>query len=203
MMMPDDSCLPCHGLPENAPPTLLAEYGTINGFSWPRHGVIAAQVVYVPADLVFQQRRQVWLVVMLVLAGASAASVVVINFLLRRSVIQPVERMAQVASRIAAAEVQGAEPDTLAPYAGRADEVGQLSRVFQKMAAEVYAREQRLRQQLEELRISVDEGRKARQVAEITETEYFQQLQRKAKGLRQRSPGLDENKLAPDDDHRE
>ena len=69
----------------------------------------------------------------------------------------------------------------------RSDELGQLARVFQKMASEVYAREQRLQQQVQELRISVDESRKAREVAEITETEYFQELQRKARTLRQRA----------------
>jgi len=43
---------------------------------------------------------------------------------------------------------------------------------------------QRLRQQIEELRIEIDESRKARQGAEITETDYFQTLQRKARKMR-------------------
>jgi pimeloyl-ACP methyl ester carboxylesterase/CheY-like chemotaxis protein len=51
-------------------------------------------------------------------------------------------------------------------------------------ALEGYEREQRLRQQIEELRIEIDEVKKSRQVAEITETDYFQQLQEKARELR-------------------
>jgi hypothetical protein len=39
------------------------------------------------------------------------------------------------------------------------------------------------------LRIEIDESRKARQVAEITETDYFQDLQRKARRLRAGSAG--------------
>jgi hypothetical protein len=53
------------------------------------------------------------------------------------------------------------------------------------MASEIYAREQRLRQQVQQLRIELDEVRQARQVAEITETDYFQQLEARAQDLRQ------------------
>lgn len=52
------------------------------------------------------------------------------------------------------------------------------------MAREVLAREQRLKQEVQQLRIEIDEARTARQVAEITETDYFQDLQRKADQLR-------------------
>jgi hypothetical protein len=55
------------------------------------------------------------------------------------------------------------------------------------MEREVRAREQRLRQEVRELRIEIDEVKKARQVAEITESEYFQQLQQKARRLRSKS----------------
>jgi hypothetical protein len=54
------------------------------------------------------------------------------------------------------------------------------------MAREVHAREQRLKQQVQQLRVEIDETRKAKQVAEITETGYFQALQQKAQELRRR-----------------
>jgi len=68
----------------------------------------------------------------------------------------------------------------------RSDELGRLARVFQRMVVEVQAREQRLKQQIQELRIEVDEVKKAQQIAEITETDYFYQLKQKAKDLRGR-----------------
>jgi DNA-binding response OmpR family regulator len=68
----------------------------------------------------------------------------------------------------------------------RTDELGGLARVFQRMAVEVQAREQRLKQQIQELRIEIDEVKKAQQVAEITETDYFYQLKQRAKELRGR-----------------
>jgi two-component system cell cycle response regulator len=48
----------------------------------------------------------------------------------------------------------------------------------------VRSREQRLRQEVRQLRIEIDDARAARQVAEITQTEYFQDLQEKASELR-------------------
>lgn len=54
-------------------------------------------------------------------------------------------------------------------------------------ALEAYIREQSLRQEIRQLRIELDEARRDRQVAEITETEYFQQLRNRARELRDRS----------------
>lgn len=51
-------------------------------------------------------------------------------------------------------------------------------------AQRVEAREHELEQQIAQLRIEVDEVKRARQVAEVTETDYFKQLQHQAKALR-------------------
>jgi two-component system, cell cycle response regulator len=68
----------------------------------------------------------------------------------------------------------------------RQDALGNLARMFQRMACEVAAREHALQEQLRELRIEIDEAKTQRQVAEITETDYFRDLQRKAEALRAR-----------------
>ena len=52
------------------------------------------------------------------------------------------------------------------------------------MMREVYTREQRFKKQIAELHIEIDETRKALQVSEITETEYFQDLKQRAGALR-------------------
>jgi len=86
----------------------------------------------------------------------------------------------------AAAAVEAGEfaAEMLADVSTRPDELGQLARVFQRMAQEIAAREEQLKQQIQVLRIEIDEVKKSRQVAEITETDYFQELQEKAKILR-------------------
>jgi two-component system, cell cycle response regulator len=89
----------------------------------------------------------------------------------------------------AAVKVEKGEysPDALVAVRNRADELGLLARVFEQMAREVVARENRLRQQVERLQVEVDEARKIEQVSAITETAYFQQLRRKVDALRTRS----------------
>lgn len=89
-----------------------------------------------------------------------------------------------VTDAAAAIEAEIFEPGSLETVAARTDALGQLARVFQRMAREVYAREQRLKQEVQELRIELDEVRQARQLAEITDTQYFQQLEAKAEDLR-------------------
>ena len=76
------------------------------------------------------------------------------------------------------------ESESLDAVSARTDELGQLSRVFQRMVREVYAREQRLKAQIQALTIQIDETKKAKEVAEITETDYFQELAARAEELR-------------------
>jgi CheY-like chemotaxis protein len=103
---------------------------------------------------------------------------------LRDQEIEYLHNVDHVIAAAAAVEAGEFDPETLARVATRRDELGRLARVFQRMAHEVHAREQRLKQEVQQLRIEIDEARTARQVAEITETDYFQDLQRKADQLR-------------------
>jgi CheY-like chemotaxis protein len=103
---------------------------------------------------------------------------------LRDQEVEYLRNVALVTDAAAAVEAGEFEPENLANVARRTDGLGQLARVFQRMAREVYAREQRLKQQVRELRIELSEARQARQVAEITETDYFRQLQAEAQNLR-------------------
>jgi GAF domain-containing protein len=60
-------------------------------------------------------------------------------------------------------------------------------------AQRVEAREAELQAQIAQLRIEVDEAKRARQVAEVTETEFFTQLQSQARTLRNRRSGRGES----------
>jgi len=71
----------------------------------------------------------------------------------------------------AAAQVEGGAFDDgpLAPIAARADALGTLARVFAKMAREVQAREQRLRDDLKLMtKVEIDEKEVAEEVARVT-----------------------------------
>src|SRR2546429_7918910 len=102
---------------------------------------------------------------------------------------QEVDYLQQVGRGTAAAAATRAntfESESLDEVARRSDELGQLAQVFQEMARQVYAREQQLKRQVQQLRIEIDQARKASEVAEITESDYFQQLLAKAQELRNR-----------------
>jgi two-component system cell cycle response regulator len=98
-----------------------------------------------------------------------------------------IEQVGYVVEAATAVESATFEPDSLDAVAERDDALGRLARVFRRMACEVIAREQALKQEVRQLRIEIDEGRAATQVAEITESDYFQNLQRKAEELRSHS----------------
>jgi two-component system cell cycle response regulator len=104
---------------------------------------------------------------------------------LRDQEVDYLRNVALVTDAAEAVESETFDPHDLADVAARTDALGKLARVFSRMASEIYAREQRLKQQVQQLRIELDEVRQARQVAEITETDYFQQLEAKAQDLRQ------------------
>jgi CheY-like chemotaxis protein len=105
---------------------------------------------------------------------------------LRDQEVRYLQDVARVTSAAGAVEADRFAPELLDEVARRSDALGQLARVFLRMAGEVAAREAQLKRQIQVLRIEIDQTQKARQVSEITETEYFQELREKARALRRR-----------------
>jgi CheY-like chemotaxis protein len=106
---------------------------------------------------------------------------------LRDQEVDYLQRVGRVTAAAAAIKANSFQAESLDEVARRSDELGQLALVFQEMARQVYAREQQLQRQVQQLRIEIDHARKAREVADITESEYFQQLLGKADELRKRT----------------
>jgi two-component system, cell cycle response regulator len=104
---------------------------------------------------------------------------------LRDLELEYLEQVGHVTQAAAAVESGSFEAGTLENVAERTDALGQLARVFQRMAREVRAREERLQREVHDLRIEIDHARQAERVAEITESEYFQRLRSQATELRQ------------------
>ena len=98
--------------------------------------------------------------------------------------VEYVEQVSRVTAAASAVESGEFRAESLDQVGRRSDALGQLARVFQGMAKEVAAREQRLRREVQQLKIEIDEARAARQVEEITESEYFRRLQQKVDELR-------------------
>jgi len=103
---------------------------------------------------------------------------------LRDLELEYLEQVGRVTAASVALEAGAFEPAALESVGARHDALGQLARTFQRMAAEVKAREDRLRAEVRELRIEIDAERQARKVAEITETDFFRDLHDRAADLR-------------------
>jgi DNA-binding response OmpR family regulator len=98
--------------------------------------------------------------------------------------LEYLEQVGRVVDAAAAVEAETFDAGSLDTVAARDDALGQLARVFQRMAREVFERERRLKAQVQQLRIEIDEAQAARKVAEITDSDYFRGLQEKASSLR-------------------
>ncbi|MGK7878310.1 MAG: cache domain-containing protein [Xenococcaceae cyanobacterium] len=105
-------------------------------------------------------------------------------FVLAQSIVRPIHALTAAAHAL---EEEKFEPEQLTDASKAQDDIGQLARVFLEMAEQVTARAQKLKQQVMELQIEIDQTKKKRQVAEITESDYFQDLQKKARDLRKQA----------------
>ena len=158
------SCLQCHSNPSLAPKSLLNTYGDKNGFGWHLREVVAAQIVYVPADEVFAQGRRNMAVMMGIFSSIFAIAVLLLNGLLKQRVIHPIKQLTAIARKVSTGtmtvqQVSEFDSPSITKVAQRADEPGQLARTFQHMAHEVAAREQNLSHAVEQ---------RTAQLAEIT-----------------------------------
>jgi hypothetical protein len=136
------------------------------------------------ADYVFQVqqaiRNQVWIAF-----AITYTTLFVLVFLISGALTRPIISLTGAAERIGEGDY---EQDLSHLRTGRfPDEIGTLAEVFEIMVGKVYQREQTLRRQVEELRIEIDEVKRRKQVEEIVETDFFQDLRAKARSMRSRS----------------
>ncbi|MCU0569476.1 MAG: DUF3365 domain-containing protein [Oculatellaceae cyanobacterium Prado106] len=186
------SCLRCHSTALEAPASHVSHYGGDRGYGWKLNEVLGTQILYIPAQEVFNHARQAVLLSVFIFMGVFALVIGLLHRLLQRRVIQPLQPMAQLAEKLSTEaltydEAQTLERQGLGSISRRQDELGQLGRAFQRMVHEVYQREQKLKQQLQSLRVQIDDRRRSQQVQEIESTEYFQKLQQDAKEMRRQS----------------
>lgn len=76
----------------------------------------------------------------------------------------------------------------IAPFSANMQQVIEVLGRLAAVALEGYLREQKLTEQVRQLRIEIDRVKMVRQVAEITDTDYFRDLRDKSRQLRERAP---------------
>ena len=127
IVIKNESCLRCHSTPERAPKSQLATYGTENGFGWKLNEVLGAQIVYVPAENILKNSRDSFILITGIVAMIFTAVVVIINLLLKTTVIQPIKNIASVAEQVSIGDMN-------ADFGKQnKDEIGDLAEAFNRM----------------------------------------------------------------------
>lgn len=116
--------------------------------------------------------------------------------LLAQSMSRPLLRLTKAAQLMEANQLTSVQAAELEMTEGE-EEISRLSQVFGRMAKEVILREERLRQEVQQLRIEIDEVKRQKQVSEIVESDFFQDLKAKAHAMRRR--GHRPKRVAPGD----
>jgi HAMP domain-containing protein len=124
----ETGCLACHSLAAVAPRTVIARYGSSNGFGWQVNDVIGAQVVSVPIENAEASAGSAFRAFLTSLTAVFAALLVVVNVVLYVLVIRPVRRMALIADHLSTGDTSAPQ----FPVSGGA-EIAALGRAFNRM----------------------------------------------------------------------
>jgi methyl-accepting chemotaxis protein len=160
--------------------------------TWSISGKLSAALLLVAiAPMSFTPYCSQYRTSMLIIAGITTT----VALLMARIITRPIRTLTSAVQTLGHENFDASALDvnnTLLKDSQTKDDIGQLVRVFLKMSEQVRVGNQKLKTQVQELRIEIDESKKAHQVADITENEYFQQLQYKVQKLRKQSVSASE-----------
>ena len=97
-------CLECHGVPAAAPASMIAVYGTANGFGWKADEVVGAQIITVPMSVPIDIANQAYYRLLLYLVATLILTIVALDAGIYRLVIRPLKLVSETADRISTGE---------------------------------------------------------------------------------------------------
>lgn len=123
-----EACLACHSQPEVAPASMVARYGSSNGFNWQLNEIVGAQLVTVPMTIPVANANQAFWTFVWSLLTLFVMLFLLLNLMLGRLILKPIADMSRLADRISLGEFDDAE------FATRGkDEVALLGQSFNRM----------------------------------------------------------------------
>jgi HAMP domain-containing protein len=125
----EGECLSCHSTPSSAPATLIAHYGSDNGFGWQPNEVVGAHVVSVPLQSATASANLLFKTVMLWIVAVLVSVLVIVNAALYLLVVRPVQRLTTIADQLSMGDPSAAEFTAT----GGASELVNLTRAFNRM----------------------------------------------------------------------
>jgi HAMP domain-containing protein len=121
-------CATCHSTPSAAPRSLIARYGSDNGFGWQANEVVGAQIVSVPFANAEANAGRAFQTYMISLVAIFAAVFLVVNAVLYFMVVRPMRQIVRVADRLSLGDMSAED------FSGRgAKEIASLVRSFNRM----------------------------------------------------------------------
>ncbi len=133
------SCLQCHGSPQNAPKSMIAKYGDKNGFNWKLNDIVGAQIVSVPADQILTNAKQLFFSIMGLILSIFGVTIGMVSIWLRRQVVKPVTTIARMVEAISLGETS-ARLDS-----DRQDEIGLLAHAIDRLSVSLEIAMRRIR----------------------------------------------------------
>ena len=121
-------CLVCHSTAAEAPPAMVALYGTTNGFGWQPGETVGAQIVSVPASLPIRMANSAYRNLLTNMGLVALVTLIAVDLALIVIVVRPVSRLSEMADRISKGELESAE----LPVHGK-DEISILAGSFDRM----------------------------------------------------------------------
>lgn len=164
------------------------EFGSwISGYTPVRNSngdVVAGLGIDFKADYVAQVQQAI--IDNIVVAFAiTYALLFALVFIVSKLFTTPIITLTTAARRFGEGDYEQDLPDvSIGPFS---DEINTLTHVFEIMADKVRQREEKLKKQVAELKIEIDEVKRKKQVSEIVDSDFFQDLTEKARKIRSKN----------------
>ncbi len=124
----DAECMVCHSTPEAAPASMVARYGSTNGFGWNYGDVVGAQIVTVPMTVPVQIANEAYRGLLIYLVVTLVVTMLALDASVYWFVIRPLGVISHTANRVSKGE-KNVPPLTVK---GK-DEIAKVTASFNRM----------------------------------------------------------------------
>ncbi len=121
-------CLECHSVPSAAPASMIAIYGTANGFGWKENEIVGAQIVTVPMSVPLDIAKQAYHRLLIYLIVTLIVTILALDAGVYFLVIRPLKLVSANADRVSTGE----KNVTPLPVKSN-DEIGTVTAAFNRM----------------------------------------------------------------------
>ncbi len=125
-----ESCLECHGRPEDAPPNLIKTYGNSNGFGWKLDEIVGTRLISIPISIPKQRAQEELLSYLLLIASIFLVAYTAVSLIVKNWILSPLDTISQMVEQISLSNLENSQlPDAKSNY----DEIGKLNKSVNRL----------------------------------------------------------------------